>query len=166
MSRSAMTIGALALALAIGWIPSREAAGAASYCTQTATSAYSACGLEARDDYAKAQAICINESNAAERAECQSEAGAARNEANALCGEQLQARKQVCAAIGESRYDPDLDPENFEDDFDDEDDLNRYLPLAIGNRWEFAGGGEIVRIEVLDETKQIDGVTCIVVEDR
>ncbi len=138
---------------------------AASDCTQTANGANTACGFEARDDYAKAQAICINLSNAAEGTDCQSEAGVARSEALALCGEQLQARKEVCAAIGEGRYDPDFDPENFEDDFGDQDELNRYFPLAIGNRWEFAGGGEIVRIEVRGDTKLIEGVTCIVVND-
>ena len=165
MSRSATMIGALAAAFAIGWIPGREAAGAAGYCTQTALGANTACGLEARDDYAKAQAICINVSDAVERTACQSEAGVARSEALELCGDQLRARKAVCAAIGEGRYDPDFDPEDFEGEFDDQDDLNRYLPLAIGNRWKFAGGGEIVQIEVLDETKLIEGVTCIVVND-
>jgi len=79
MSRAATTIGVLAAAIAIGWVPSREAAGAAGYCTQTATGANTACGLEARDDYAKAQAICINLSNAAERTACQAEAGSIRS---------------------------------------------------------------------------------------
>ena len=42
---------------------------------------------------------------------------------------------------------------------------NPYYPLAIGNVREYVGGEETIRIEVLDKTKLIEGVTCIVVND-
>ena len=43
---------------------------------------------------------------------------------------------------------------------------NSWFPLGIGNRWEYVGGDESIVVEVLDETKLIEGVTCIVVNDR
>jgi hypothetical protein len=40
-----------------------------------------------------------------------------------------------------------------------------YFPLAIGSKWEFRGGDEINTVEVVNETKLIAGVTCLVVRD-
>jgi hypothetical protein len=36
----------------------------------------------------------------------------------------------------------------------------------VGYQWRYAGADETIEIEVLDETKLIEGVTCIVVNDR
>jgi hypothetical protein len=36
----------------------------------------------------------------------------------------------------------------------------------VGNQWVYAGGDETITVRVLDETKRIEGVTCIVVHDR
>ena len=45
--------------------------------------------------------------------------------------------------------------------------ISEFAPhtLKIGNKWELSGAGEIVKIEVLNKTKLIDGVNCIVVRD-
>src|SRR5262249_58089429 len=73
---------------------------------------------------------------------------------------------EACGSLGESRYDPDFDPEAFDDDFTHLTKPNPYFPLAIGSRWEYRGGSEVNTVEVLSHTKLIDDVTCIVVNDR
>ena len=43
---------------------------------------------------------------------------------------------------------------------------NRYFPLTVGSRWKFRGGSELNTVEVVNETKRILGVNCIVVRDQ
>lgn len=68
----------------------------------------------------------------------------------------------VCEALDEDRYDPDLDPADFELEFTG---INPYFPLVPGNEWVYEGEDEVVTVRVLDETKLINGVTCVVVND-
>lgn len=135
------------------------------YCTQTAILQSAACANEVRDDFLAASAICLNLADPEGREECQEEAADARDEANLLCKQQLSARRDVCWRIGESRYDPDFDPADFDDDFNAPTMPNPFQPLGIGNHWEYEGGDETIVIDVLDQTKQIEGVTCIAVRD-
>jgi hypothetical protein len=140
------------------------------FCSKTALSAFRACKNEVEDDYWIAVGNCINVSDPEERRECYPEARAERREGKELCKEQFEARLDVCALVGEERYDPDFDPENF---------LripagNDYFPLEVGNKWVYEGTfkddegedvTETITVEVLRATKLIEGVTCIVVND-
>jgi len=135
------------------------------YCSATATTLFQACGYEVADDYWKARAVCINVSDDAERAECLADARVSRREGERLCNKQLKGRRGACKALGQDRYDPDLDPALF-DDPKNPTNPNPYFPLTVGNRWEYRGGNETNIVEVVDETKLIEGVTCIVVRDR
>lgn len=171
---------ASALALALCLLPAPALAGddeeedrddverASGFCSATAQQAFRACGFEVKDDYAKAVGICINVSDDAEREQCLAEAKASRSEGVERCSEQKTARLEVCKLVGEGRYDPDFDPGLFESDFANLASPNRYFPLKIGNKWEYQGGAESVTVEVLNpiRTKLIEGVTCIVVNDR
>ena len=121
-----------------------------------------ACRNELRDDFFIAKAICINISDEAEREECLEEALAERDEARELCGEQLSARDELCEDLGPGRYDPDVDPDDFATHFNN---LNPHFPVQVGNSWTYVGGDETITVEVLDKTKLIDGVTCIVAND-
>jgi len=121
-----------------------------------------ACANEVMDDYWIALANCTNVSNADERTLCQEEARDEWQEARVECAEQLDARLELCEALGEQRYDPDFEPDDFETDFTN---LNPYFPLAPGNRWVYEAEDEMIVVEVLDKTKWIEGVTCIVVND-
>src|SRR4029453_11984766 len=94
------------------------------------------------------------------------EAKASRQEGNADCGDQRDARRDLCGELAEDRYEPDFAPAGFDADFANLTQPNPYFPLGIGNGWQYVGGDETVTIEVLDETKLIEGVTCIVVNDR
>jgi len=134
-------------------------------CSATAQAQSLACKHEVKDDAWEAYAVCLNLADEDERAECMEEADEESAEAREECAEQLDARLELCCALGEDPYDPDFDPEAFDDDFSDLTNPNPYLPIAIGNVWEYEGGDETIRVEVLDKTKLIEDVTCIVVND-
>lgn len=136
------------------------------YCTATALRQYAACLFEVRDTLFTANAICLNVSDRAERRKCSEEAAQAQSQDSALCREQRDARSNLCAALGEARYDPSFDPRDFDSDFRHLSRPNPWRPLGIGYHWSYAGGEETTEIQVLDKTKAIEGVTCIVVNDR
>jgi hypothetical protein len=134
-------------------------------CSDTTFFQFKACSSEVVDEFYVAQAICTNISDREEREDCFEEATASRLEGRDLCGAQRDAREDLCKALGEGRYDPDFDPADFDDDFTNLTKPNPYRPLDIGFHWEYAGGDETIVVEVLDETKLIEGVTCIVSRD-
>lgn len=135
------------------------------YCSKTAEIQFSGCKHEIRDDAFKAKAICINITDDQQRKQCLVEASTALKEGSKLCSAQLKARKQLCNAVGEQRYDPDLNPANFDQDFTHLTKPNIFRPLGIGNHWKYAGSGETIDIDVLNKTKLVDGLTCLVVRD-
>ncbi|MBL8252930.1 MAG: hypothetical protein JNJ76_04930 [Candidatus Competibacter sp.] len=135
------------------------------FCSQTADLLYRACGYELQDDFSVASAKCINVSDPEKQAQCFADAKTANREGRQLCREQLAGRRDACEALGESRYDPDIDPTQF-DDPKNPTNPNSYFPLKVANRWEYSGGKEFNTVEVLDETKLIDGVACVVVRDQ
>jgi hypothetical protein len=135
------------------------------YCSSTARLQHSACAFEGRDGLLIAKAKCINIADARDRAQCLAGARQARTDAGQLCRAQLEARRAACAVLGEARYDPPFTPDRFDADFRLLSNPNPYFPLGIGNRWVFSGEGERNVIEVTQETKRIEGVTCIVLRD-
>lgn len=62
-------------------------------------------------------------------------------------------------------YEPSIDPADFVAAVD-----NPYFPLTPGSRWELRGSGEaegeVDVITVLDETRVVMGVECVVVRDE
>ena len=160
--------------LILGLLPGQSDAGdrraaatvtGAQYCYATAAALDAACRSQADADEAVANAICINISDARDRARCLFDADGASDDAEDLCVEQLAARRNACIALGQGRYEPDSDPDDFESDFHNLAHPNRYFPIGIGYRWNY-GGHEDVTIEVLDRTKSINGLTCLVSRDR
>jgi len=135
-------------------------------CSATASTLFTACGDGVEADYATARATCLNLSSAPAQAGCLADARSTRREGDRLCRRQLAARRRACTLLGEAPYDPPFDPASFDDDFTHLPKPNRYFPLRIGNRWEYRGGSETTVVEVLDATKRIAGVTCIVVRDQ
>ena len=81
-------------------------------------------------------AKCTNVSNGGKRAECLSDADATLREDDQLCRAQLAGRRTACQAFGESRYDPDFNPANF-DDPNHPRNPNLHFPLRVGNTWEY-----------------------------
>jgi hypothetical protein len=165
----------LVMACVISLVPTRgmasggadeDRSAAGGFCSRTATAVFEACGHAVQSDFWLAGANCINVSDDAQRAQCFADATAASREGQQLCRQQLRGRLDACRSLGESRYDPDFDPALFDDDFANPTNPNRYFPLGIGHLWEYRGGTESITVEVLNKTKLIAGVRCIVVRDR
>jgi hypothetical protein len=135
-------------------------------CSATAQRLSSACAHEAADDLETTRAKCLNVADAERRSECMAEAREAYAEARKTCSAALRGRRQACTLLGEARYDPPWEPALFDADFRRLSNPNPYFPLGIGQRREYSSGGsESTIVEVLDATKLIEGVHCIVVRD-
>src|SRR5262245_12403240 len=87
------------------------------HCSSTAAATFESCKDGAEADYKLAIGKCINIADKQARSLCVAEARDARDEARRLCQAQRQARREVCAALGEGRYAPDLDPSRFDSAF-------------------------------------------------
>ncbi len=129
-------------------------------CSATARAAFKACNYEIKDDFWIAVGNCKNQEDPKEQRECKSEARELLRESRDECWEQYQARADICDALGEAPYQPEINPDDFVETID-----NPYLPLLPGSRWVYEGGDERIVVEVTDETKEILGVTCTVVRD-
>ena len=144
------------------------------FCTQTANAAYKACLNEIADDYNIAVGNCINVSDDDDREDCFNDAKKGEDGYKAAkeeCKDQYEARRDVCEDLGEDRYDPQLDPADF-----DSPSPNPYFPLVPGTTWTYIDtvAGETVNVKVTADTKDIEypvGLvppqifTCIVVSD-
>jgi hypothetical protein len=136
------------------------------FCSATAQAAFRACSNQTLDDYWISVGICINESDGRDRTECFADLKDSRDEATDDCAAQHKARADLCKAVGEGRYDPEFEATDFDTDFANLTNPNRYFPLAIGSRWEFRSAAESIVVRVLNATKLIDDVRCIVVRDE
>ena len=143
----------------------RGGGGRRGACTQSASALYTSCRLGASVGAYATRAVCVNLADAEERAECVDEIDDAREEALEECSAQREARQDLCEVLGEAPYEPDMDPALFQDPRHPTR-ANPYFPLAVGSSWVFEEDDERIEIEVLDETKRIAGVDCIVVNDR
>ena len=137
------------------------------FCTNTSKAAFRGCQNAVRDDYWITIGICTNESNPEVREECKEEAKLVRNEDRVLCGEQFEARQDICEDLGEAPYDPQIDPGMFVDPAEIGKTVapNPYFPLVRGNKWVLKGGTETITDTVIEETKVILGVTCATILD-
>jgi hypothetical protein len=146
--------------------PGRKLQGSGSqYCSSTAASLLRPCGFATDDNYWTTTAKCTNVSDAQERAQCIADAQDSRSEGSQECEAQYATGLAACGLLGEDRCDPEINPSAFERNYADVRNPNRSFPLAIGNRWVYRSGHERDTVEVLDQTKRIAGVTCIVVRD-
>jgi hypothetical protein len=160
---------ALLLGFVILLAPLAAAAGDSGkgrFCSATAAAAFDACQNAARDDLSTALGVCTNVSDHDARDACISDAKDAKREGDQLCKDQRSARRDVCDALGEARYEPSFDPADFDSDFSHLTHPNALFPLAIGNRWTYKGGGEVDTVKITSATKLISGVTCIVAHDK
>ncbi len=159
-------LGAVALGLVLFGAPVLATAQP-TFCTDTANTMRRACRADVEDDFQVAMAQCINVSDTEERQQCRADARAERDETREVCDEQLTARLDVCALVGEERYDPDFDPANFVDPNEIGSTVtpNPFFPLIPGTRWVYEGGDETITVVVTEKTKLIEGVRCRVVND-
>ena len=130
-------------------------------CSATAKLQRSACKREAAGDLYTQKAFCLN---GTEMHDCFLEARESHSEAREECRDQYHARRELCGEIGEAAHDPDMDPSGFQDPRNPAQP-NPWFPLDVGNRWVYEEDGERIEIEVLDATKRIAGIDCIVYRD-
>lgn len=138
-----------------------ELGAAGKACTNTSLAAYRASKNEAQDDYWIAVGICLNFSDTEEAEECLWDAQRELKDSKIEQSEQLEARDEICAELGEAPYDPDLDPADF---IDPESitaaNANSYFPLVAGARWVYGGetedGLEVITVTVTKDTKEIE----------
>lgn len=138
-----------------------------SYCTQTAKIAHKACRFDIKDDFWLAKANCSNISDRGERSDCKYEARMEKAEADEECKAIKQARFEVCGLLGESRYEPEIDPANFVDPLEIGSTVapNPYFVLTPGMTRIYEAGDETITVTNTTETIEILGVTCLVVRD-
>ncbi|HEX6132252.1 MAG TPA: hypothetical protein VF044_11020, partial [Actinomycetota bacterium] len=164
--RRCRLVAALVGVMAVSAAGPLRAGDGPNVCSATARAAFRACQHEARDDYWIAVGGCKNESDADERAECKADAETERDEVlNEECPDQKEARLDLCDALGEGPYDPEIDPASFLSPAETAADPNPWLPLVVGSVWRYEGGDETIIVTVTDRTKEILGVTTIVVRD-
>lgn len=157
-----LKVGALAF---LAWSVSPGAlADSPQACSQSAALMRSACRAGADSDFFIEKVKCFNESERAEKRECVVDAREERWDARETCGDQYGARLDACDDLGEAPHDPSFEPEDFEESLAFLTTPNPYFPMAVGHTWTY-GGSEVIEIEVLDETKLIDDITCFVVRD-
>ncbi len=148
-------------------------------CSNTAKILRSACSADTFDNYRLSVAACLNIDDEDARASCFDDAREARAEDAAGCGATFDARRQVCRALGQSRYDPEFGAA-FANNFVDPREIgasvlpNPYFPLLPGSEWKYKStytndDGEKVTerdtVTVTGDTKLIEGVTCLVIKD-
>ena len=117
-------------------------AGSPRACSASSKAGFSACKHDAKDDRFEGQAICLNESDQDARGDCLADLNGEFGEARGECREVLEARLDLCDQLGEAPYDPDFDPAGFDSDLGALTRPNPYLPIAVGNEWEYEGGDE------------------------
>lgn len=134
-------------------------------CSLTSDAARKACNSEAKDDFWIAVGICNNLSKDGARKQCLADADESLAEAKEECSAQFVAREDLCEALGQAPYDPVIKPADFLSPEDTAANPNPYFPLVPGTTRVYEGGGETITVTVTDETKEILGVTTVVVRD-
>ena len=142
-------------------------------CSKQAKAAFKACKSEVKDDFFIAVGNCYNLPTKEETKECIQDAKEEQQEAKEECEDQLDARMDLCDALGEEPYNPDIGSMTFVDpaDIGGAVAANPWFPLVSGNMWTYKTREngvvtETITVEVLaGETIEIEGVTCAVVRD-
>jgi hypothetical protein len=162
MTRKAFWLGAVTF---IATAALSGEAAAQNFCLQTAEFLNGACRNEVEGAFLVSRATCVNISDRSERSLCDREGRAARTRGRRICQLQRELRRDTCDLVGQDRFDPIFDPASFETNFSTSG--NDFFPLAIGNRSRFEDEeGRIRTVEVLGDTRLVEGVTCVVVDER
>jgi len=155
-----LTLLAAGLAVLAGVPPA--SAGA---CDRTTEVAGYACQNEAKDDYWIAVGRCANLAGNGARSTCLRETEAQFAEAQEECGDQAEARGQLCAALGQAPYDPQIKAQDFLTPEQTAQQPNPYLRLVPGSELVYRNAEETITVTVTSETLEILGIEVMVVRD-
>lgn len=145
-------------------------------CSAAARNSSLACNFAAKDDLFAARAICMDSSD--DLNACTDDATVEFEDVLSECAAIFDAQVEVCELTEDAAHIPEFG-DGFQANFVDPLQIgitvspNRWFPLVQGNEWVYEGSfeenGEVVTetitVTVLNETKLIDGVTCLVVRD-
>jgi len=134
-------------------------------CDATAKAGVRACNDAGKNAFWLAVGTCKNISDDATRKQCLGNAKSAAKGVKGDCGDQGQARHDLCTALGEAPYEPVINPADFVSPAEGAAHPNAYFPLVPGTVWIYKGGGETDTVTVTDQTKDILGVSTRVVAD-
>jgi hypothetical protein len=134
-------------------------------CDDTSRLARTACVAGVTADFSIGKSNCVNLAGTAARQQCVADAREARTEAQQLCRDQSHARQDLCDALGQDPYDPAINPNEFLPPQVTAANPNPYFPLVPGTTRVFKGGGETDTVTVTNQTKTIQGVTTMIVQD-
>jgi hypothetical protein len=167
-----MTTGRNPARLAVGCVvvtcaalTGRIGGQAGGFCTQTADTLLDACRASVRDDGAVGKAVCINITDQGARDACLDDLADSQFESDQLCLDQHDTHLTACGVLGEARYDPDFRPARFDNPMRPSKP-NPYFPLGVGKHWEYRSATQVDIVDVVNETKKIAGVDCIVFRDQ
>jgi hypothetical protein len=139
--------------------------GWAQQCTQTSDFMSLACSAEVIDDFWEEFARCRNLVGVSNVQDCWADAQETRMEEAESCEEVRDARNEICDLVGDTAYNPNIDPDNFLSIDDAVANPNPFFPLIPGTTWIFENEDEVITVTVLDETREILGVDCFIVRD-
>jgi hypothetical protein len=164
--RGTICIILLATVLMVGIISSSAVAGPTNFCTSTSHDALTSCDFGVRDGYNLALGKCENLLTGIERRDCRQQALNDKQSGFEECRAQFAKRQEICRTLGKDPYNPVIDPANFSTSTTIN---NPYFPLKPGTTYTYEGitekGFEHDEVTVTSETKDILGVTCVVVRD-
>ena len=138
-------------------------------CSKSAHRMYLSCRADLEDELFEARTRCLNIADPDDGQACREESMDDYFENWDLCRDQLVARRELCAEVGEAPY--DMSDFWVQDNFVDPDDIgsavtpNPWLDLSVGRSSTFYGAEETIAVEVTGETKLIEGVRCRTVTD-
>lgn len=135
-------------------------------CMKSSTFMELACIHDVKDDFWEARTICRNLEDTDDVKDCYDQAHEEQLEESAFCGEQKDARNELCELLGDDGpYAPDIDPANFLSPADTALNPNPFFPLVPGATRIYASEEEIVTVTVTEDTFEIAGVETIAVRD-
>ena len=167
-----VTAGALATLLLLGIAlaaPTEVVAKDCKACKTVARLALKSGLYESVEEYYLNVAKANTDADREDRREGEEEARETLIEDRDLAREQYRARRDLCEALNECYYDPDIDPENFLSAAETIADPNPYWPFIPGKLYRYEGetedGVEIIEVSLTGDTREILGVECSVIRD-
>ena len=148
-------------------------------CSSSAVALRRACTVDVVDDRFQGRAVCADIADETARDACLAEVDSEAGEEGEECGDVFDARLELCADLSDAAHEPAFGAA-FAASFVDPAAIGNtvqphaYWPLVAGNEWVYEGTSiddegeevtETITVIVTDESKLIDGVTCVVVTD-
>lgn len=158
----ALTLLVLTLLL---YLPATQAGHFHLSCNNVATAQWRSCQNEVMEESWNSVATCINESGEGGFYACLAETYAEKSEARELCGDQFEARLDICDSLDNALYTPELDPNDFLSPEAAAANPHPYFPLTPGLVLTYEAGDETIVVTVTDEVKEIAGIEATVIRD-